>query len=47
MKPAKRPWVKPDFAKKGGKGKPGDFKAKKSFGAGGKPKYKSKTKTPK
>ena len=48
-KPVKRPWVKPDFAKKGPKGKPrpGDFKPKKSFGAGGKPKYKSKTKTPK
>ena len=42
-KPAKRTWAKPDFAKKGGKGKPGDFKGKKSFGAGGKPKYKSKT----
>ena len=48
-KPAKRPWAKPDFAKKGttGKPKPGDFKGKKSFGATGKPKYKSKTKAPK
>jgi ATP-dependent RNA helicase DeaD len=48
-KPAKRPWAKPDFAKKGpkAKAKPGDFKPKKSFGAAGKPKYKSKTKAPK
>ena len=40
-KPAKRVWSKPDFAKKGAKGKP-DFKGKKSFGAKGPAKYKSK-----
>jgi hypothetical protein len=40
-KPAKRAWSKPDFAKKGAKGKP-DFKGKKSFGAKGPAKYKSK-----
>lgn len=40
-KPAKRPWSKPDFAKKGAKGKP-DFKGKKTFATKGPAKYKSK-----
>ena len=40
-KPAKRPWSKPDFAKKGEKGKP-ESKGKKSFGTKGQAKYKCK-----